>query len=77
MVRCRRVTIKKHGSGVFVNQKYGYFTVNLGGKVMYEVITRKHGKNIARGLKVIEAHRCGKKVSKKEVDNAKAYLEIF
>jgi len=69
MVRCRRVTIKKHGSQSF--------TVNLAGKVMYEVITRKHGKNIARGLKVIEAHRCGKKVSKKEVDNAKAYLEIF
>jgi|LWDU01.1.fsa_nt_gi hypothetical protein len=69
MVKCRRVTIKKHGSKSF--------TVNLGGKAMYEVGTKEHGKQIARGLKVTEAHRCGKKVSKKEAKYAKEYLEIF
>jgi|TARA_B110001454_G_scaffold3724_1_gene3385 hypothetical protein len=62
MVRCRRVTVKKHGTRSF--------TVNLGGKAMYEVGTKEHGKRIARALKVTEARKCGKKVSKKEANFA-------
>lgn len=65
MVKCRRVTIKKHGV-----QSY---TVNLAGKAYHELGSRSKAKEYARLMKVSEARKCGKKVSKKEEKFAENY----
>ena len=61
MVKCRRVTIKKHGSG-----KNFSYTVNLAGKAMMEVGTKSMAKEYAVGLKISEKSHCGRKLTRKE-----------
>ena len=58
MVKCRRVTIKKHG--------VKSYTVNLAGKAMMEVGSRSHAKEYAVGLKISEKSHCGGKLTRKE-----------
>ena len=62
MVKCRRGTIKKHGSKSY--------TVNLGGKAYYEVGSRSQAKGLTKNLKISEKIHCGKKISKKEAQKS-------
>ena len=63
--KCRRTTVKKHGEGSY--------TVNLAGRAMYEVGDKGTAKALARTIRVTEANKCGKPVSKKEQKFADNY----
>ncbi len=58
MVKCRRVTIKKHGDR--------NYTVNLAGRAMWEKDLLSEAKRYAKMLRLDEKRHCGKKLTKKE-----------